>query len=280
MQELQSRINDLRSLDYEVVTLYDGGDTYFENLDKSFQLSGSVTANTTVDGESVTLDEATIASAFMEMKATEDITIKDTTITGNIYKANSNAILKLHADGYVSVRNCTITPETAYNGIEVGLTSGLAKSVIIDNCEFDGSLSNNGINIFGMDEGGVVTISNCHFHKVSNLLRLSNRTNTHWTVNLINCTCDEWETDEYAGMILMQDYTSGSKEAANQNNQFAKLTINIQNCTKPDGTKIVPVEDLSTICSCKNNNQILYIWDSWRNFTEYSAEYFPTINII
>lgn len=279
MAELQSKIEDLKSLDYEVVTLYDGSDTDFENLEKSFQLSGEVTANTLVDGKSVTLDDATVYSAFMELKATEDITLKNVTTSGLIYKTNTNAIYKLHADGYVSIRDCTFTPEVAYNGIEIGLGTGLAKSVIIDNCEFDGAFSNNAINIFGMDNGGVVTISNCHFHKLSNILRISNRTNTAWTINLINCTCDEWDTSEYAGMVLFQDYTSGSKEAADTNNQFAKITLNIQNCYKPDGTKIVMPDDLSTICSSKDENQIIYMWDAWRNFTEYGDK-FPTINII
>jgi hypothetical protein len=229
--------------------------------------------------ESVTLDDATVYSAFMELKATEDITLKNVTTSGLIYKTNTNAIYKLHADGYVSIRDCTFTPEVAYNGIEIGLGTGLAKSVIIDNCEFDGAFSNNAINIFGMDNGGVVTISNCHFHKLSNILRISNRTNTAWTINLINCTCDEWDTSEYAGMVLFQDYTSGSKEAADANNQFAKITLNIQNCYKPDGTKIVMPDDLSTICSSKDENQIIYMWDAWRNFTEYGDK-FPTINII
>ena len=278
MQELQSKILDLKSLDYEVVTLYDGSDTDYENLEKSFQLSGEVTANTVVDGKAVTLDEATVYSAYMEFKATEDITLNDTVASGIVYKTNSDAMFKLHADGYVSIRNCTFTPEVAYNGIEIGLGTGLAKSIIIDNCKFDGSFTNHAINVFGLDDGGVITISNCQFHKVANVLRLSNRTNTHWTINLINCTVDEWELGQYAGMILLQDYTSGSKEDADLNNQFAKLTINIQNCYRPDGTKITMPEDLSTICS-SGENQVIYMWDEWRNITAYGDK-FPTINII
>ena len=280
IDQLQDKIEDLKSLDYEVVTIYDGSDTDLQNEEKSFQLSGLINTRLVVDGENVTLDEATINSAFVEFDAIEDITIKDTTYSGNTPKAMSNAVFKLHADGYVSVRNCTITPEKAYNAIEVGLSQGLAKSVIIDGCTFDGPFTNNAINVFGLDDGGVVTISNCYFKKVSNVLRLSNRTNTSWTVNLINCICDEWELGQYAGMILMQDYTSGSSSAAEQSNQFAKLTINIQNCTKPDGTKIVAPANMADICCTQNDNQILYIWDAWRNFVSYNAEKYPTINII
>ena len=280
MDTLSKKIEDLKSLDYEIVELYDGSDPYYANEQKSFMLSGSVTTSTKVVGENITLDEATVYSSSVEFTSIQDITIKESTMQGTVYKAVSNAMVKLHADDYISVRDCQIIPETAYNGIEIGLTTGLAKSVIIDNVNFDGTFSNNGISIFGMDEGGVVTISNCYFKKVSNLIRLSNRTNTHWTINLINCVCDEWETGEYAGMILLQDYTSGSAAAADANNIFNKITINIQNCTKPDGTKIQPVEDLSTICGTKDNNQIIYMWDSWRLHTPYHVDRYPVINIL
>ena len=278
METLQRKIEDLKSLDYEVVVLYDGSDTEYTNKEKDFQLSGSVNAPLIIAGRSTTLKEAVMKAVYSEILVTEDITIKDVEMTGTLVKSSSNAIFKLHSDGYVTVRDCKITPESAYNGIEVNLTQGLAKSVIIDNLDFDGHFINNGISIFGMAEGGVVTISNCHFKELSNILRISNRTNSHWTVNLINCTCDKWESGQYAGAILLQDYTSGSRDEANRNNIFAKLTINIQNLTKPDGTKLVAPDDMADICSTQNDNQIIYMWDEWRNFTEY-GEYFPTINI-
>ena len=278
MDTLEQKIEDLKSLDYEVVVLYDGDETDYDNEEKSFQLSGAVNTRLIVTGENVTLDEATISSAYVNLAAIEDITIKNSSLTGIIPKTVTNAAVQVHADGYVSIRDCVFTPESCYNGIEVGLTNGLAKSVIIDNCRFDGTFSNNGINIFGMDDFGVVTISNCYFKELSNLLRISNRTNTHWTINLINCTCDKWETGQYAGAILLQDYTSGSSAAADTLDIFSKLTINIQNLTKPDGTKLVMPEDLSEICGTRDDNQIIYMYDSWRGHTAYGAKY-PTITI-
>ena len=80
-------------------------------------------------------------------------------------------------------------------------------------------------------------------------------------------------------MILLQDYTSGSASAADTINMFNKLTINIQNCSKPDGTKITMPDDLSTICGSRNNNQIIYMWDSWRNHTAYDVNKYPQITI-
>ena len=35
MEELQKKIEDVKSLDAEVVVLYDGGDSYFSNKEKS-----------------------------------------------------------------------------------------------------------------------------------------------------------------------------------------------------------------------------------------------------
>lgn len=280
MAELESRIEDLKSLDPEIVVLYDGSDSSFSNKEKDFILSGTITTTTNISGNSVTLKDATVTASSVAILSSSDTTIKNVTLTGKVPKAISNYLFSVKADGYVNICDSTINPETAYNGIEVGLSTGLAKSVIIDNVDFAGHFSNNGINVFGMADGGVVTVSNCHFADLSNAIRLSNRTNTAWTVNIINCTFDKWETGKYAGMILMQDYTSGSQTAAEENNMFHKLTINIQNCTKPDGTKIVAPDNLADICSTQDDNQIIYMWDEWRNFTEYTEDKFPTINII
>ena len=78
-------------------------------------------------------------------------------------------------------------------------------------------------------------------------------------------------------MILLQDYTSTSAEQANEDNQFAKLTINIQNCTGPNG-KITPL-DLATICGTQKDDQLIYMWDNYRKHTAYGDKY-PTITII
>ena len=277
MQELESKLNDTKSLDPEVVVLYEGGDTAFENKEKDFQLSGTVAAPTTIKGNTITLKDATLAATTMSFLAAQDVTISNTAVTGLIPKKISNSLIQIHADGYVALRDCTIDPESAYNGIEIGLSNGLAKSVTIENVDFSGHFVNNAINVFGMQDNGVVTVANCHFTDVSNVFRLSNRTNAKYTLNIINCTFDKWETGEYSGMILLQDYTSTSAEQANEDNQFAKLTINIQNCTGPNG-KITPV-DLATVCGTQKDDQLIYMWDSYRKHTAYGDKY-PTITII
>lgn len=279
INELESKINDVKSLDPEIVVLYDGGDTEYTNKERDFVLSGQINSGTAISGNSIMLKETTIAAAYVDLLAARDVTIKDTTMTGLVPKKITNALFKVRSDGYVAVRDCTINPESAYNGIEIGLGTGLAKSVTIENTDFAGHFSNNGVNVFGMVNEGVITISNCHFADVSNAIRLSNRTNTKWTLNIINCTFDKWETNgDYAGMILLQDYTSTSEQEVIDNNMFHNLTINIQNCFGPSG-KITMPNDLSTICGCKNANQLIYLYDGYRGVSPYSAEIYPTIHI-
>lgn len=280
MEELAERIEDLKSLDPEVVVCYDGGETQYNNPIKDFQLSGLITSPAIITSNSVTLKEATLTATYADLYADQDITIKQGTFTGSVPKATSNSIYRLRANGYITLRDIDMSIEKAYNAVECGLTEAVAKSIIIDNVRFDGPLTNNAINVFGMADGGVVTISNCYFKKVSNLLRISNRLDTTWTINLINCVCDGWEKNsDYAGMILLQDYTSKTQEEATASRQFKKLTINIQNCTKPDGTKITPVDNLATICGSRDNNQILYVYDAFNGVRPYNTDIYPTINI-
>lgn len=281
MQELASKIEDLKSLDYEVVSFYDGGETQYNNPIKDFQLSGHITSPAVITSNSVTLKEATMTGTYMDLYADQDVTIKQSSFSGSVPKATSNAIMRLRANGYITVRDYNFEIEKAYNGIECNLTEAAAKSIIIDGVDFNGPLSNNGVNVFGMADGGVLTIANCHFKKVSNMIRISNRLNTTWTINLINCVCDEWETNsDYTGAILLQDYISKSAAEVETRNEFSKLTINIQNLTKPDGTKLTPTDNLSTICGSKDNNQILYVYDSFHGVRPYDTGIYPTIHII
>jgi hypothetical protein len=279
MEDLRRRIEDVKSLDPEVIVLYDGSDTEFTNKEKDFQLSGNVTASTSIAGSSVTLKDLTLSAAAMTMLASDDVTVKNLTMDGTLPKKVSNYIVGIHADDYVAIRDSVLNPENAYNGIEVGLTTGLSKSITIDNVDFAGHLSNNAINIFGMNNYGVLTISNCHFNEVSNVIRLSNRANTIWTVNIINCVFDSWETGEYGGMLLLQDYTSKSEEEAIESKQFHNLIINIQNCTKPDGTKITAPANMADICATGDENQLIYMYDDWRGVIPYDENIYPTINI-
>ena len=278
LQELQIKIDEVKKQNTEVLVLYEGHDTTFENKEKDYIINGVIMSRVDLKGNSVTIDDVTINAAPVYMIAADEIQVKDTSVTGIIPKIISDCIISARADKYVTVKDCTFNMENCFNVLEIGKNTGLAKCIVIDNIDFGGLVANNAINVYGMADGGILNITNCHFDNVSNILRLTNRGNTSWTVNIINCTCDNWETGLYGGAILLQDDTSLDADAANANDMFSKLTINIQNLTKPDGTKLIMPTDLSTICATGDDNQIIYMYDDYRGITSYGDKY-PIINI-
>lgn len=253
------------------------GNTNINTPNEPYLGTGNITESTKIVAKDVILSNVEVQNSYINATASEDISLKNYNTSGTVAKAKSNATISLHADGFITVRDCDIA-STGYNAIEAGLQTGLAKSIIIDNVDFAGDFSNNAISIFGMAEGGVITISNCHFHKVSNAIRISNRTNTHFTINLINCKIDEWEaTPEYSGAIIFQDYTSKTAQEAQEANQFGKLTLNIQNLTKPDGA-VLNTEDIPSICGTGDKNQVLYVYVDKEGLIPYGDRY-PAITI-
>ena len=227
----------------------------------------------TITAKSIQSSNAIIDSGRLSATAEGgDVSIKNLSTLGTLAKSTANAGLSVNTDEYVNITSSN-WQQTGYNGIEVGLSS-TPKSVIIDNIDFVAKMDNNAISIFDWQDNAVITISNCYFADVSNPLRISNRSNKPATINIINCTVDSWTSGEYAGFICMQDYTSGSAEAAQTANQFGKLTINFVNVTGPDGVKIV-----GTAKDLVENHQI-YLYTEWEGVVDYSeatAARFPTV---
>ena len=153
---------------------------------------------------------------------------------------------------------------------------------MIDNVKFNSTLSNNAISIFATEDGSVITISNCTFTKCLNPIHLSNATGGKVTINLVNCEFTEWDSsNDLAGILSMQDYTSKSVEAIQTNNLFGpdKVTINVINCTHA-GEKIVAPANIADVCGTKNAaTQLFYIWSNEEGFVNYDAERYPVINI-
>lgn len=246
--------------------------------DLVISLYAPVTAVNNITGKSVDIKAATVESGRLNIAATEDVVIKNLTTSGNLAKSVSNAAVSINNTGYVRVADCVID-QTGYNVIEIGLTANKApKSVLIDNVAFNAAETNNVISIFDTQDGAVINISNCKFVKCSNPIRLSNRSGKKVTLNITNCEFGEWETGEYSGMIICQDYTSSTAAAAIENNLFGpdKVTINIVNCTK-QGAKIV-IDDPATVCGTKQDTQLLYVYCDKGGFVLYDANRYPTIN--
>ena len=197
--------------------------------------------------------------------------------------ASEGSQVSIYSSDYVSIKDCNFNA-SGRNAIEIGLdvtnSTRVSKSIFIDNCHFNGTLGNNAISVFGQQNDTIVKISNCTFTDVSNVLRISNRTNTKATFIFENCTFSKWESDpQYGGVVICQDYKSGSVEAEESNNLFAPEKIKIQfiNCTGPDGNKIVGSDSPADYCASGNENQLIYVYGNAGGIVSYDPARYPEV---
>ena len=128
-----------------------------------------------------------------------------------------------------------------YNPLEINLKNVVSKNVTVKNCKF-ANFSNNAMTVFGMAEGGVLNIEKNIFDlsKKSDAVRISNKTNTKFTINVKDCSYT-YPTDCSRTMgwrsFLFEDYTSATAEEANAAMQFKNLKVNVDNVTF-EGAKV------------------------------------------
>ena len=275
---LENQVESLKYVNAEVIS------SISENVDQPdkeiiISVSEPASGETNITAKDINVKEFTAADSLVRFTASNDIAIKNISTIGDLPKATANAQVQVNASDYVKITQSTID-QTGYNAVEVGLRT-IPKSVIIDGVNFNSTLSNNAISIFGTQDGGTITIRNCKFAKCSNPLRLSNNAGGKVTINVIDCEFGEWDTDPtWAGMIICQDYTSKQADVAQQKNLFApdKVTINIINCTK-NGKKIT-MKSPEDVCGTNNaDTQLLYVWNEYENSVAYSVERYPTLVI-
>lgn len=280
---LEAQLVALKQTDVAAVTA--AADLAQADKDLIITIAEPISGTTTVEGKSIEVKELTTNNATTIFKTEGDVTMKNLTTTGDLPKATANAQVRIVSGDYVRITDSAID-QTGYNAIEIGLGTGsgpmATKSITIDNVKFNSTLSNNAILIFATEDGSVVTISNCTFKKCSNPVRLSNAKGGKVTLNLVNCEFTEWDSDNlWAGIVIMQDYTSGSVEAIQANNLFGpdKVTINLINCTHA-GEKITMPEDIATVCGTNDAaTQLFYIWSNEEGLVAYDASRYPVINI-
>lgn len=206
-------------------------------------MTSLVNSSWSLIGSNVDVSNSTADSVSIATTATNgNVTIDGLTTTGSITTNVSNAAIKVTTNEDVVITNSNLG-QSGYNSIEIGLAaSSVPKSVLIKDCDFTGTMSNNAISIFALADNAVVNIENCHFASVSNVFRWSNRTNaTGVTFNIKNCTWDSIEPREkYRSVFLLQDYTSADADAVYTNDRFnsTKLTINFIDCVGTDGELI------------------------------------------
>lgn len=283
LASLEAQIVSLKQTDVAAVT--SSADLAQADKDLIITIAEPITGTTTVEGKSIEVKQLTTNNATTVFKTEGDVTMKNLTTTGDLPKATANAQVRIVSGDYVRITDSAID-QTGYNAIEIGLGTGsgpsATKSIVIDNVKFNSTLSNNAISIFATEDGSVITISNCTFTKCSNPVRLSNATGGKVTINLVNCEFTEWDSsNDWAGLLIMQDYTSKSVEAIQTNNLFGpdKVTINVINCTHA-GKKITMPEDIATVCGTNDAaTQLFYVWSNEEGLVAYDADRYPVINI-
>lgn len=284
VQVLEEKVNSLSKINTEIVVVSEDSEDLIDDT-KDYNISGSVSSTLNITGSSITINNLEVSNDARLKLIAKDVDSKGMSISGSFPRTNGNTVVSVNNSDYVIFRDLVFNATEVYNGIEIGLNStNLPKNVIFDNCKFLGNFSNNAILIFGTQNNAVINISNCYFEHVSNCIRLSNKSNSTCTVNITNCRCDHWDTDPlWSGMLICQDYTSGSAEDEVTNNLFAssKITINVSNFTTPSGKKLTAPDDMSTICGSGDENQVFYVWSNYSNTTPYGdGSRYPTINIL
>lgn len=262
VQILQSKVDVLTKTNTEVVSV-DGSAGELKDSSKDYIVSGSINENAEIVGKSISLKSIKVSdNARLKLNA-GDVEAKDLNISGSFPKANGNTVISVNNAEFIVFKDMVFDASEVYNGIEIGLASNsvLPKNILFDNCKFQGEFSNNAILVFGTQDNAIITLNNCYFEKISNALRLSNKSNASGVVvNINNCTVDQWETRApWQGFLICEDYTNKTKEEVNANNLFgdSKITVNFNNLVHA-GVKINPA-DPASVCGTKNESQVVMV---------------------
>ena len=243
-----------------------------------------------VTAKTIELVGGTAESAHVGLKATDDVAMTGVVTSGTLAKNVSNASWSIDTSETVTIKDCDFS-QVGYNCVEIGLGNTAPKNVLIENCRF-GNVNNNSILVFATADNATITIRNCSFGRVSQVLRLSNRTNaTGVVVNLIDCTIEATDSDLRWPMILCQDYVAGTGADIKAANRFApeKITINIINCEKA-GQVITAPASMAEVCASGDEKGLIVVYNDYENATAankpaaaivaYDATRYPTLNVL
>lgn len=262
VQILQSKVDVLTKTNIEVVSV-DSSAGELKDSSKDYIVSGSINENAEIVGKSISLKSIKVSdNARLKLNA-GDVEAKDLNISGSFPKANGNTVISVNNAEFIVFKDMVFDASEVYNGIEIGLASNpvLPKNILFDNCKFQGEFSNNAILVLGTQDNAIITLNNCYFEKISNALRLSNKSNASGVVvNINNCTVDQWETRApWQGFLICEDYTNKIEEEVNANNLFGdgKITVNFNNLVHA-GVKINPA-DPASVCGTKNESQVVMV---------------------
>lgn len=280
---LQMKLDTINKSNIEIIEITNDVIPEMADAKKDYIISGNINTTANISGKSIELNNVSITNdARLKLNA-NDIEIRDLNLNGDFPKANGNSVIQINNAEFILFKDMVFDSNNVYNGIEIGLSNTATrqvKNIIFENCKFKGKFANNAILIFATENNSVITLNNCHFDKVSNALRISNKTNSkNVVININNCTIDGWDSNpEYQGFIIFEDYTNKTEEEVNTNNLFApeKIKVNINNLVY-QGKKLVPT-DMASVCGTANKNQIIYVYADAIGLIAYDLNKYPNIN--
>ena len=280
---LQMKLDAINKSNIEIIEITNDVIPEMADAKKDYIISGNINTTANISGKSIELNNVSITNdARLKLNA-NDIEIRDLNLNGDFPKANGNSVIQINNAEFILFKDMVFDSNNVYNGIEIGLSNTATrqvKNIIFENCKFKGEFANNAILIFATENNSVITLNNCHFDKVSNALRISNKTNSkNVVININNCTIDGWDSNpEYQGFIIFEDYTNKTEEDVNTNNLFApeKIKVNINNLVY-QGKKLVPT-DMASVCGTANKNQIIYVYADAIGLIAYDSNKYPNIS--
>ena len=280
---LQMKLDAINKSNIEIIEITNDVIPEMADAKKDYIISGNINTTANISGKSIELNNVSITNdARLKLNA-NDIEIRDLNLNGDFPKANGNSVIQINNAEFILFKDMVFDSNNVYNGIEIGLSNTATqqvKNIIFENCKFKGEFANNAILIFATENNSVITLNNCHFDKVSNALRISNKTNSkNVVININNCTIDGWDSNpEYQGFIIFEDYTNKTEEDVNTNNLFApeKIKVNINNLVY-QGKKLAPT-DMASVCGTANENQIIYVYADAIGLIAYDLNKYPNIN--
>lgn len=280
---LQMKLDTINKNNIEIIEITNDVIPEMADAKKDYIISGNINTTANISGKSIELNNVSITNdARLKLNA-NDIEIRDLNLNGDFPKANGNSVIQINNAEFILFKDMVFESNNVYNGIEIGLSKTATqqvKNIIFENCKFKGEFANNAILIFATENNSVITLNNCHFDKVSNALRISNKTNSkNVVININNCTIDGWDSNpEYQGFIIFEDYTNKTEEDVNTNNLFApeKIKVNINNLVY-QGKKLAPT-DMASVCGTANKNQIIYVYADAIGLIAYDLNKYPNIN--
>ena len=280
---LESKYNSIIEENSEVIPEFNGGDSINDSTKSYILNSSDINSTSIINAKSIVMNDTTLTNNARLKVNANNVEINKMNVSGEFPKSEGNTVVSINNSKNVTFKDMSFGPNNAYNGIEIGLNNDndLPQNILIDNCNFTTALNNNAISIFGTSNDAIVTISNCYFEKVSNVLRISNKSNTNCTINIINCVIKEWEANpEYSGLFVCQDYTSKTKEDVESNNLFGngKIIINLINCTTPDTDY-----SMGKISGDNEHNSkvIGYLYaDNGGGLIPFNQDKYPTLNVV